>query len=148
MDHKTVKQWMFAICIENPVIQRKGEFKWKRGSSRWNEIPPNGGNYLCLAFTGLINLSVIYTSAMLFMRRQQCPWLADSTFIREPPAYSSNLLYGSPNLPEHINFWAFLGGGSVWCWVCMLQKRQSLELKSPEAGNFLHEKIIVWGWLV
>ena len=23
--------------------------------------------------------------------------------IREPPAYSSNLLYGSPNLPEHIN---------------------------------------------
>ena len=27
MDHTTVKQWMFAICIENPVIQRKGEFK-------------------------------------------------------------------------------------------------------------------------
>ena len=33
--HKTVRQWMFAICLENPVIQRKGEFKWKR-SSRWN----------------------------------------------------------------------------------------------------------------
>lgn len=33
--------------------------------------------------------------------------------IREPPTYSSNLLYGLPNLPEHINFLAFLGG--VFC---------------------------------
>ena len=64
--------------------------------------------------------------------------------IREPPAYSSNLLYGSPNLPEHINhnlrlllWWR---GRCVWCWVCMLQKRQSPEIKSPEVGNFLRER--------
>lgn len=41
------------------------------------------------------------------------PMIGRFHIIREPLTYSSNLLYGSPNIPEHINLWAFLGG--VFC---------------------------------
>lgn len=47
---------------------------------------------------------------MLLNEKTAMPMTGRFHIIREPPTYSSNLLYGSPNLPEHINLWAFLGG--------------------------------------